>query len=802
MTPAFNKFVCIHAHFYQPPRENPWLEAIEPQKTAAPFKDWNERITVECYAPNAFARILNEKGQIEKIVNNYSKISFNFGPTLLTWMQQKAPDVYQAILEADKESQTYFGGHGSALAQPYNHMIMPLASREDKITQTVWGVKDFEYRFRRTPEGMWLPETAVDTETLEILADLGIKYTILAPRQAKRVRAFGQTKWVDTPDETVDSSIPYVVKLPSGNSIAVFFYNNNLSHDIAFGDLLKSGDQFVNSILQSFPKKIRAESQLVHVATDGETYGHHHTFTEMALAYALNEIQNREDCQLTNYSQFLADNPPEFEAEIAQNTAWSCAHGVERWQSDCGCHTGGDPSWNQSWREPLRESLNSLRVGWKPQFEKLGNNWFKDPWEARNEYIYLILDRSKEKLELFFDFHAAKPLTKSMKKQALKLMEQQRQSMLMYTSCGWFFSEISGIETTQILLYAGRAIELGKELFENSGEKEFLKILETAKSNKPKEKNGLDIYQRAMETSKVSPQDLCGSIVELGLLNPKNAPEKLFLYLVESLDIKSVNETDCAVAYGYLRLRSEINLESSRFFFCGIRDNDDCHIFIKPCETKTACKTLETEFNIRLEKEGIVKTLQRMTTEWKDFLHTPTPIFSLGPEALIQREFKEEIREANKHFETLSVMVNALNRQYEKRKEATPKSLVNVLDIANKIQWISFIENDDLTARQMESFLENRDSKWVKSETFQESLQDKLKRLTERLKSKPTDVEIVYKLNIWLDFMKSLEIAVDVWKLQNVAYNIATQPTNLPTQEWTTQFESLLERSNIQLSQK
>ena len=293
MNSSDKKFVCIHAHFYQPPRENPWLEAIEPQKTAAPFKNWNERISAECYAPNAFARILNKKGQIKKIVNNYSQISFNFGPTLLAWIEQKKTDVYQAILEADKESQDNFGGHGSALAQPYNHMIMPLASREDKITQTVWGIKDFEYRFKRTPEGMWLPETAVDCETLEILADLGIKFTVLAPRQAKRIRGLNKSEWIDTQGETVDTTLPYVVKLPSGNSINVFFYNHILSHAIAFGDLLKFGDHFAHTLIKSFPKKNKKESQLVHVATDGETYGHHHKFSEMALAYALYEIKKQ-----------------------------------------------------------------------------------------------------------------------------------------------------------------------------------------------------------------------------------------------------------------------------------------------------------------------------------------------------------------------------------------------------------------------------------------------------------------------------------------------------------------------------
>ena len=218
------RYICIHAHFYQPPRENPWLETIELQDSAYPYHDWNERITAESFGPNASSRILDEKGRIVRIVNNYEKISFNFGPTLISWLADKATPVYEAILEADRQSQKRFSGHGSALAQPYNHMILPLATRQDKYTQAYWGIRDFEFRFKRPPQAMWLPETAVDLETLEVLAELGISFTILSPYQAARARKIGERNWQDVSGGHIDPKMPYKLPLSSGRAIDLFFY--------------------------------------------------------------------------------------------------------------------------------------------------------------------------------------------------------------------------------------------------------------------------------------------------------------------------------------------------------------------------------------------------------------------------------------------------------------------------------------------------------------------------------------------------------------------------------------------------
>lgn len=356
------RYICIPGHFYQPPRENPWLEDVELEDSAYPSHDWNERVAAECYAPTTVSRILDGEGRIVRLPNNYASISFNFGPTLLAWMAAKAPEIYEAILEADRHSQRRFSGHGSALAQVYNHIILPLASPRDKYTQILWGIRDFEHRFGRPPEGLWLPETAVDLETLDMLAELGIRFTILAPHQVARVRPPGQESWHDVNDGRIDPTMAYQVRLPWGRSLALFFYDGPVSQAVAFENLLSRGEDLAARLLGAFSGE-RPWPQLVHIATDGETYGHHHHHGDMALAYALNSLEAQEGVRLTHYREYLERHPPTWEVEIIENTSWSCSHGVERWWRDCGCSDGGPPHWRQDWRTPLREiTLGSLRV--------------------------------------------------------------------------------------------------------------------------------------------------------------------------------------------------------------------------------------------------------------------------------------------------------------------------------------------------------------------------------------------------------------------------------------------------------
>jgi len=489
------RYICIHGHFYQPPRENPWLEAIELQDSAYPYHDWNERITGECYAANSVSRVLDGENQIIELVNNYSKISFNFGPTLLYWLEAKAPSVYAAILEADRESQKNFSGHGSALAQVYNHMILPLANARDRYSQILWGIRDFERRFKRAPAGMWLPETAVDLQSLEILVELGIRFTILAPHQAGRIRRLGGRAWRDVSGGRIDPTQAYEQRLPSGRRIALFFYDGPISRAVAFEGLLSRGEDFANRLLGAFTDD-RDWPQLVHIATDGESYGHHHRFGDMALAYTLNYIESNQLARLTNYGEYLERHPPTHQVEIIEKTSWSCFHGIDRWWSNCGCNSGGHPGWNQAWRTPLRDALDGLRDSLALPFEDRGRELLKDPWAARNDYLSVINDRSTENAERFFDRHTARPLNDADKTTVLKLLELQRHAMLMYTSCGWFFDELSGIETVQVIQFAARAVQLAQELFGDSLEGQFVERLALAKSNLPEHGDGRRVYEK------------------------------------------------------------------------------------------------------------------------------------------------------------------------------------------------------------------------------------------------------------------------------------------------------------------
>jgi len=502
--PASKRFICIHGHFYQPPRENPWLETVETQDSAAPYHDWNERICAECYAPNGAARILNNKNRIVRIVNNYARISFNFGPTLLSWLVENAPRTYRMILDGERRSRKTFGGHSSAMAQVYNHIIMPLASRRDRITQIRWGIADYQRHYGTAPEGMWLAETAADSESLELLAQHGIKFTVLAPHQCKRIRPLrDDATWIDTPGATVDTTHPYLVRFDSGVSIAVFFYDGPTSRAIAFEGLLNSGDSLVARLKSGF--KDNTQPQLAHVATDGESYGHHHKYGEMALAYALRLLEEDKTVNLTNYGSFLEQFPPEYEAEIVEDSSWSCVHGVERWRSNCGCN-GGKPGFNQLWRAPLRKALDELRDGIAPLTEQEGGKIFKDVWAARDGYIEALLDHSAQSTEQFFRKHQLHDLTPAERVRGLELMEMQRHAQLMYTSCGWFFDDISGIETVQVIDYAARVLQLAREVSVELAaplEPAFLARMAEARSNVAKAGDGARIYKDQVASKKL-----------------------------------------------------------------------------------------------------------------------------------------------------------------------------------------------------------------------------------------------------------------------------------------------------------
>lgn len=577
-----DRFVCIHGHFYQPPRENPWLDAIEVQDSASPFHDWNERIAEECYAPNAAARILDAEGRIEGIVNNYARISFNFGPTLLAWLEVQRPEVYQAILAADRESQARFSGHGSALAQAYNHIILPLASDRDRRTQVLWGVRDFQHRFGRMPEGMWLPEAAVDLPTLETLAELGLRFTILSPRQARRVRPVGSRTWAEV-GEGIDTTRPYRVRLPSGRSLALFFYDGAIAQGVAFGGLLHDGRQFAERLARGF-RPDRGGPQLVHIATDGESYGHHHRHGEMALAYALHWIESRGLARLTNYGEYLERFPPTHEVEIREPSSWSCVHGVERWRGDCGCRLGTGTS--QAWRRPLREALDWLRDALAPRYAGLAARYLRDPWAARDGYIDLILDRSPGSLARFLAAHALRPLGEGEVVTVLKLLEMQRHALLMYTSCGWFFDDLTGLETIQILRHAGRALQLAEELSGPGLEPAFLERLAQARSNLPGSLDGRQLYEKMVRPAMAGLTEvglhygirsLFGvSAPETGAGEEGSRPaaggagedrERIYGYAARREAFHTLAAGDCRLALGRVRLTSVTTREAGTVTF-------------------------------------------------------------------------------------------------------------------------------------------------------------------------------------------------------------------------------------------
>jgi alpha-amylase/alpha-mannosidase (GH57 family) len=559
------KYICIHGHFYQPPRENAWLEVIEVQDSAHPYHDWNERIAAECYGPNTASRILNENGVITNIINNYSKISFNFGATLLSWMESNDRENYEAILEADRLSMETFGGHGSALAQVYNHMIMPLATSRDKETQIIWGIRDFEHRFKRKPEGMWLAETAVDTESLELLAKHDIKFTILAPRQAKAFRKAGDVQWTSA-EKGIDTRRPYLFPLPSGKSIVLFFYDGDISQAVAFDGLLNDGRKLADRLISRLDKT-SSEPQLSNIATDGETYGHHHKHGDMALAFCLDYIERNSKARLTNYAEFLSLHAPLFEVQLHENSSWSCVHGVERWRNDCGCNTGGKPFWNQRWRKPLREALDWLRDELEKIFEREASPILVDPWRAREEYIDVILRRNDETIGKFMATHCSRKVDAP---QVLRLMEVQRNAMLMYTSCGWFFDEVSGIETTQIMQYACRAMQLVSQISEVNLELEFRKRLEHIPSNVPALANASTVYTKIVLPSKINLQRVGMHYAVASIFEEDLESFPVFNYTTANEIFVRKEAGEQKLVLGVTKVRSNVTRSEKKFAFAVI----------------------------------------------------------------------------------------------------------------------------------------------------------------------------------------------------------------------------------------
>lgn len=594
-------FLTIHGHFYQPPRENPWLEAIELQDSALPFHDWNERINKECYNPNSVSKIVDSRNRILDVVNNYEYMSYNFGPTLLSWMEQFAPLTYERIIKADIESISEHNGHGNAIAQVYNHIIMPLANEHDKETQIKWGIRDFEYRFGRKPEGMWLAETAVDDDTLRILEANGIKFTILSPYQADKFKKKGDKDWTDVSWGNIDParSYKYNIKSAPGKSIDLFFYDGAISRSVAFDELLKDGNKFIKRLKEGV-SDCRDYPQLVNIATDGESYGHHTKFGDMALAYVLKVKAKDEGFTITNYAEYLDKYRSDCEVEIKQASSWSCFHGVGRWKEDCGCSTGGHPGWNQKWRKPLRDALDYLRDELAIIFEQEGPKYFDNVWEVRNKYIEVILDRNEMNVKKFQQENFKSDLSDEQKVHAMELLEIQRQALLMYTSCGWFFSEISGIETVQIMKYAARAMQLATKFSSKNLEEHFLEILSEAKSNIPEHGTGKDIFERFVKPSIVTTKQIASLWALSSLYQDFEDEESVYCYTIKKEAYKKVQKGTSTFVVGHIEIQSKITLQKSNVIFALMQySGGDFHC---------AIKEYSDDFEFNKIKTNLIKT--------------------------------------------------------------------------------------------------------------------------------------------------------------------------------------------------
>jgi alpha-amylase/alpha-mannosidase (GH57 family) len=764
------KYVCIHGHFYQPPRENPYLEAIELQDTAYPYHDWNERITAECYAPNAASRILDSENRILKLLNNYTRISFNFGPTLLSWLKEQTPRVYQAILEADKESSERFSGHGSALAQGYNHMILPLANRRDKVTQVKWGIRDFQSRFGRKPEGMWLPETAVDTESLEVLAENGIQFTILAPRQAQRVRSKNSSKFEDVSGARIDPARAYRAELPSKKRINLFFYDGPISQGVAFEGLLNDGKRFGDRLLSGF-SDTRQGAQLVHIATDGESYGHHHHYGEMALSFALNEIDKGAVATLTNYGEFLEKHPPKHVVEIVENSSWSCVHGIERWRSDCGCNSGGH-AWNQQWRAPLRAALDWLRDKLAQIFEYRLKDYFRDPWASRDDYIRVILDRSDESRQAFFVDHTKRPLEPNEQVIVLKLLEMQRHALLMYTSCGWFFDELSGLETVQVIHYAARALRLAEECSGENLEPEFLQRLAMAKSNLPEHADGAKIYEKWVKPAVVDIARVAAHYAISSLFESYAEKTRIYCYESDRVRYSVEAEGKIRLATGCARFRSTITEEVASLDFsvlhlgdhnvtAGVRPADCSASNEEQKRLAEAFDRADTAEVIRLLDQVYGKNIFSLRLLFRDEQRKITNLIlneSLNSAAAVYRTV----------FESQAPLIRFLNGL----EIPVPNALKSAAEIALNSQLQQYLERPDLDTDSIQGLLREAAASRIAldSTTLEYKTRKRLEKEAADFAANPSDPAAAERVLKLLDLIPALPFPVVLWEAQNVCY--------------------------------
>lgn len=775
-----SRYVCIHGHFYQPPRENPWLERVEVQDSAYPYHDWNERITAECYQPNGQARILDEQGWIKRINNNYSHISFNFGPTLLSWMQANAPEAYAAILAADRHSIDLNGGHGSAIAQAYNHMIMPLACERDRRTQILWGVRDFEHRFGRRPEGMWLPEAAVSRTVLDELARERLAYTILAPRQALRYRRIGTEPWIDARQHGIDPRRPYRCNLPDGRSIAIFFYDGPLSQAVAFERLLSNGEHFARRLLGGFDG--REEPQLVHIATDGESYGHHHPYGDMALSYAVRHIMDGREAKLTNYGHYLEMHPPQWEAEVIDDSSWSCVHGVERWRSDCGCHSGGHPGWNQRWRQPLREALDWLRDEMAQRYEREAGKILCDPWAARDEYIQVILERTRERAIGFVDHHACDRSAPRDYTRALRLLEMQRNAMLMYTSCGWFFDELTGIETVQVLQYAGRVIQIAEGLFEESFEEAFLDRIGRAQSNLREHGDGRSVYINMVRPAKVDLLKMAEHYAVISLFEEADGKTEVYCYDVRDEERREMSAGRTRLRVGRATLTSRLSLNSQRVTYAVLHLSD--HIITGGAGLDVSDEQLASflaEAGPAFDMAQYGKLLRLIERDFGSSTFSLASLFKDEQRKVAEQVLEGALDSAEATYRRMYADQAPLLHFLHAMKIPAPRALYFPVELVLNADLVRALRDEDPDVDKARQILERAAQAGVDLDrtTLSYVAEAAMARLSERLLANPADTRALRSLGSLAEMVATAPFEVRLDAAQNALYEVIQERTHL-----------------------
>lgn len=759
--------VCLHGHFYQPAREHPWLDTVEPDESAAPARDWNARITAECYGPNAAARILDAEGRVRRIVNNYATLSFDLGPALARWLEAHAPAVYAAIVDADHTSRAA-RGFGNALAHPYVHAILPLASPRDRRTLVRWGIADFLRRFGRAPDGMWLPETAADRATLAVLAECGLRFTILAPHQAARVRALPDGAWVDVRPEVLDTTRAYLCRPAPGRALAVFFYDAGIAHGIAFGPLLHTGEALAERLLAAAEGEL-GPGRLVHAATDGETFGHHHTFGEMALAYAARLVEERAGAGFTNYAAFLAAHPPSHEVEIHDGTSWSCAHGIERWRADCGCRLA--PDTHQRWRRPLRQALDWLKAQADALFEDAGGLLFFDAWAARDAYVEVLLDRHPATIARFMAAHLRPPAAPGRRRDALALLEAQRHALLMFASDGWFFDELSRPEPVQLLRHAARVLQLA-ERFGRSLEAPFLEYLRAAETNVPAYADGVAVYERLVRPAVADLRRLAAHTAILQVFEDVPEEAAVYGYPMRRTATRRVSSGTRTLLTGRLQATDRWTEDAETFSYAVLHVGGiDVHACLGPAWDDAALEGVTTALAAALEGGTVADVIRLMDRTFGDACYTLRDLF-------VEERRRVLTALSATAFEALDASLQRLYREHRPLMEVgrragmpVPMAFIATATLALVTELQRALQAPEpLPRRVLDAVAEAR--AWgiaLRVETLGPLLEARLLRQLEAAAGGHLEVHLADVLRT-LDVAREAGIAPDLWRAQALFY--------------------------------